>query len=86
MQRKGYGYSFLVCCSLALGLGALLAPRSALAATFTVDTTDDAVDVAPGDGQCKTANDHCSLRAAIQEANALIGADVIRRPPGTYVI
>src|SRR5262245_1100760 len=86
MQRKNYGNSLLVCCSLALGLGAVLAPRSALAATFTVDTTDDAVDVAPGDGQCKTANDHCSLRAAIQEANALLGADVIRLPAGTYVI
>src|SRR5262252_7325288 len=86
MQRNHYGYPFLVCSSFALGLAMLIAPRSAPAATFTVDTTDDAVDVAPGDGQCQTANDHCSLRAAIQEANALLGADVIRLPAGTYLI
>jgi len=81
-----YACTSFVCCSLVLGLGALIAPRPAMAATFTVDTTDDGLDVAPGDGQCRTANDHCTLRAAIQEANALLGADVIRLPAGTYLI
>ena len=40
-------------------------------ATFTVNTTDDDVDVAPGDGICTTAGGTCTLRAAIQETNYL---------------
>jgi hypothetical protein len=44
------------------------------------------VDSASGDGVCETApgNGLCTLRAAIQETNALAGADVIILPPGTY--
>ena len=51
----------------------------ARAATFVVDTTSDRVDVTAGDGICATASADCSLRAAIQEANALAGADRHRR-------
>lgn len=58
----------------------------ARAATFVVDTTSDRVDVTAGDGICATASADCSLRAAIQEANALAGADSIVVPPGTYVL
>jgi hypothetical protein len=47
------------------------------AATFTIDDVTDQVDVAPGDGTCATAADTCTVRAAIQEANALPGADTI---------
>ena len=50
-------------------------------ATLTIDSTADAVDVAPGDGVCATAADECTLRAAIQEANALPGADTIGVDP-----
>jgi CSLREA domain-containing protein len=85
-QHQRYASIFFVCFSLVPGAGLLIAPSSAHAATFTVDTTDDGVDVTPGDGQCRTANDHCTLRAAIQEANALLGADVIRLPAGNYLI
>jgi CSLREA domain-containing protein len=46
-------------------------------ATFTVDDTADMVDQTPGDGICATAAATCTLRAAIQEANALPGADTI---------
>ena len=57
------------------------------AATFTVDSTDDAVDASPGDGVCETATpDQCTLRAAIMEANALAGADAIDLPAGTYIL
>ncbi|MFN3477492.1 MAG: choice-of-anchor Q domain-containing protein, partial [Candidatus Methylomirabilales bacterium] len=38
----------------------------------------------PGDGICATAGGQCTLRAAIQEANALAGADTIILPAGTY--
>ncbi len=62
------------------------AVTSAPAATFTVDTTTDAVDTVAGDGVCATAGGACSLRAAVQEANALAGADTIDLPAGTYVL
>jgi CSLREA domain-containing protein len=66
----------------------LAAPGLASAATFTVNTTVDAVDANPGDGVCETApgNSVCTLRAAILEANALPGADVITLPAGTYLL
>lgn len=58
-----------------------------LAEELTVDRLDDAVDAVPGDGQCMTAPEPgCSLRAAIQEANALPGPDTIAVPAGTFVL
>ncbi|HYV66156.1 MAG TPA: CSLREA domain-containing protein, partial [Myxococcales bacterium] len=64
----------------------LAAPLTARAATFTVNSTADAVDVSPGDGVCATADGSCTLRAAIQEANALAGADTVVLPAGTYLL
>jgi CSLREA domain-containing protein len=52
-------------------------PITAEAVTFTVNSTVDDVDAAPGDGICATVGGVCTLRAAIQEANALAGADTI---------
>src|SRR5207247_6634498 len=70
-----------------LGVAALLlAVAPAAAATFTVNDTTDAVDAAPGDGKCATAGATCTLRAAIQEANAHAGADTIMVPAGTYLL
>lgn len=54
--------------------------------TFTVDTTIDAVDMIPGDGICNSIFGACTLRAAIQEANAMPGGNNILVPPGTYVL
>jgi CSLREA domain-containing protein len=51
---------------------------------FAVNTTSDLADAAPGDGRCRTAAATCSLRAAIQEANAAIDTNTIRIPAGTY--
>jgi len=59
---------------------------SSRAATFTVDDTSDAVDVSPGDGVCAAATGTCTLRAAIQEANALAGADEVQVPAGTFLL
>lgn len=56
------------------------------AATFTVNSTIDAVDASPGNGVCRTSGGVCTLRAAIQEANATSGADTIEIPAGTYTI
>ncbi|HMB93149.1 MAG TPA: CSLREA domain-containing protein, partial [Rhodothermales bacterium] len=47
------------------------------AVAHVVDSTGDEVDAMPGDGFCQTAADTCTLRAAIQEANAFTGADSI---------
>jgi CSLREA domain-containing protein len=55
-------------------------------ATFTVNSTADATDASPGDGVCATSSGVCTLRAAIQEANALVGADTIILPAGTYAL
>jgi len=43
--------------------------------TLTVNNLGEGADFAPGDGVCETANGNgiCTLRAAIQEANALPG-------------
>jgi CSLREA domain-containing protein len=56
------------------------------AAKFLVNSTKDAVDIVPGDGVCATDTGECTLRAAIQEANALPGADIIQLPAGTYTL
>jgi len=60
----------------------------AMAATFTINSTADTVDANPGNGTCETApgNGICTLRAAIQEANALTEASTIDVPAGTYVL
>src|SRR5262245_23655024 len=58
------------------------APKPAYAASFTVNSPADAVDAIPGNGACASAAGDCTLRAAIQEANALPGADTITLPSG----
>ena len=57
-------------------------------ATFDVNDVRDAVDAAPGDGACEATPgmQDCTLRAAIQEANATVGADVIELPSGVFAI
>ena len=60
---------------IAAGIWLLAAP--VWAATFTVDSTGDDPDASPGDGTCATAWGACTLRAAIDEANAHPDADTI---------
>ncbi len=61
---------------------------SASAATFIPTTHADGTDVTPGDGVCATSTGLCTLRAAIQEANALANVllvpDTISVPAGVY--
>jgi CSLREA domain-containing protein len=59
---------------------------TARGATYSVDSTADEVDAAPGDGACATLAGACTLRAAVQEANASPGADEIVVPSGRYVL
>src|SRR5678816_4255422 len=65
-------------------LSAMVAVASAQADTYNVNATTDAVDATPGNGVCATAAGTCSLRAAVQEANAHAGPDVISLPAGVY--
>jgi uncharacterized repeat protein (TIGR01451 family) len=55
-------------------------------ANFVVNSTLDAIDLVPGDGQITTAlgGNVRTLRAAIMEANALVGPDTILLKPGVY--
>ena len=60
-------------------------------ASFTVNSAADAVDDDPGDGTCETApgNNICTLRASIQETNALGGAHTVvlpALPPGSVYL
>lgn len=47
------------------------------AATFTVNSTGDAGDANTADGVCATAATVCTLRAAVQQANAAAASDTI---------
>ncbi|MBI4367611.1 MAG: CSLREA domain-containing protein [Deltaproteobacteria bacterium] len=51
---------------------------------FTVTSVTDAPDIVPGDGICADVTGQCTLRAAIQESNALAGDDTIFLPAGSY--
>ena len=58
---------------------------------FLVNSLADVVDLVPGDGSCDTGNlvgsdPECTLRAAIQEANALAGHQTITVPAGSYTL
>jgi CSLREA domain-containing protein len=77
----------ILCILSVVSLGLALVPpaQPAHAATFTVDSTGDDHDADAGDGVCAAASGSCTLRAAIQEANALGGAHTIALPAGTFV-
>ena len=73
-----------LCFAASVLLSAASAP--VLAATFTVNSIDDAVDATPG-GWLHMPHRwrrQCTLRAAVQEANADTVADDIVLPAGTY--
>lgn len=53
--------------------------------TFFVDSLEDSVDVAPGDGKSADALGRSTLRAAIMEANACGGGQVVLGE-GTYTL
>lgn len=70
-----------------LGWGILAGTHPASADTaFTVNTASDAVDTNPGDSLCLTAAGKCSLRAAVQEANANPDVTVITLKEKAYKI
>lgn len=58
--------------------------------TMVVNSTVDAPDLKPGDGRCRTAAGRCTLRAAVQEANARRNKPPFQSEilvnPGTYTL
>jgi CSLREA domain-containing protein len=83
--KEGRGHGRWLAAVAALLLFALALPASAGAATFTVNSTADQADANAGNGVCASASGACTLRAAIQEANAPpASADNITVPAGTY--
>jgi CSLREA domain-containing protein len=67
-------------------IGLLFFSVSSISATFAVNNLGDTPDATPGDGICATAGNVCTLRAAIDEANALAGDDQITVPVGTIIV
>lgn len=68
-------------------LAAAMLPASpASATTFTVNSSGDAGDKNVGDGVCATVANVCTLRAAVQQANALPGTDLITVPAMTIAL
>ena len=53
---------------------------------FVVNSTTDSVDALPGNSVCATASGACTLRAAIQESNAMAGDNTVELPAGTYLL
>ena len=80
MFRKGF--------LAAAALAALLAPSSAHALTFTVNSTVDAdAEGSTGNGECRTDTiGQCTLRAAIKEAYGTSGPDEVVLGPQEYLL
>lgn len=60
-------------------------PRRMLSA-FVVNSLADTHDAIPGDGIAADANGFATLRAALEESNALAGADTIALPAGVVAL
>jgi CSLREA domain-containing protein len=67
-----------------LSLAALATAAPAAAATFSVNSTADVGDANTANPACATSGGACTLRAAIDQANASASGDVITLPPGVY--
>ena len=90
LTRRTYRGLILLClllCLSGMAAAAATARASSTAATLQVNSTLDEVDADPGDGACaSTPSGLCTLRAAVQEANALPGADTINLPAGIFTL
>jgi hypothetical protein len=65
-------------------MSVLITASAAAAATFTVTSDADLGDTNTADGVCQSSNGECTLRAAVDQANALAGDHLIELPAGTY--
>lgn len=77
----GFKRSAAIACAIGLTMA-----TPAAAGEYRVDSTADRPDAKTGDNQCRTALATCTLRAALQEANATSAADVVLVPAGRYTL
>ncbi|QDT44366.1 putative outer membrane protein pmp20 precursor [Gimesia alba] len=68
------------------GNGSLVVDIGAFESGYIVTGFGDSIDVAPGDGVSVDANGQSTLRAAVIEANARLGADTILLGTGVYTL
>jgi CSLREA domain-containing protein len=89
-SRASAGKQLLIAAALSVAAASALTNMGQVrifsASSFVVNDTSDRLDASPGDGLCRTSIATCSLRAAIQEANATTDPDVIQLPAGIYTI
>ncbi|HFD40603.1 MAG TPA: hypothetical protein ENJ31_12240, partial [Anaerolineae bacterium] len=85
MMKKGF-FALVLVALLAGGLGIVSSPARATGIVVDSDSDDNmAHDKNPGDGLCASWFDECTLRAAIEEANAHAGADTITFQSAMYI-
>jgi CSLREA domain-containing protein len=86
--NTSYAYSLQACLGATCSEEAVAAARTRTRQPIVVNSQADAVDDQPGDGVCRTAlgPTACTLRAAIQEASAIPGADTVNLGPGTHAL
>jgi hypothetical protein len=89
MKRFYYGTLLRLAAFMVLMLaGSMRAQAAPTAGPFTVDSPLDQIDADVSDGVCATAPPaHCTLRAAVMQANTITGPGVtILLPSGTYTL
>src|ERR1700753_882223 len=80
MRRFSFLIAFVGLISLPFmpdGCFEVLQPKAYAATTFTVNSTGDGADSNTSDGVGDDGTGHCTLRAAIEQANATPGTDTI---------
>lgn len=86
-KRAFLSFCMILILVLFNGLMLISHPASAANETFIVDSDADLSDNNPGDCTCQTSSGTCTLRAAIEEANACSGSQTINfSPPSTPMI
>src|SRR5690349_2260660 len=84
MTRRWQWQAGLLAAAAALALLGGPPRVSRAAAPFVVNDQNDTPDLTPADSLCSTGTGTCTLRAAIQQANANAGPDTIVLAALTY--
>lgn len=77
MSLQSAGYAFARFAFVTAALAGLLTTGAYAQTTYTVDATSDGADADTADGVCDDGAGACTLRAAIEQANATAGLDSI---------
>jgi hypothetical protein len=77
MSIHSSGYRFARIALMTVALAAFSMPPAHAQSTYTVDATSDGADANTADGICDDGVGACTLRAAIEQANATSGLDSI---------